>query len=236
MTPQELLANVQSAYGSCRTYQDRGDAVTVFIHSGGRRRTQSKPFRTWFIRPDQFRFEFAQREIGPEDEWDRYVIWRNAGITRSWWTINGPDEPESLSRALAGATGVSGCSAIRVPRLLLPELGVHERALRVEADQVVGGRPCKMLVEGQEAQEETWAIDAQTWMLLRVTARKIFDKSHHERAIRELERAKKDLEARGIHIPPPPRTEDFETETTTTYEPVLDADIPAEVFEFQPPR
>jgi hypothetical protein len=231
MTPQELLANVRNAYGACRTYQDRGDAVTVFIHGGGRRRTQSRPFRTWFVRPDLFRFEYAKREIGPEEEWDRCVIWRKNGVTRSWWTIDVPGEPESLSMALAGATGVSRGSAVRVPRLLLPEPGVHERALRLEADQVVAGRPCKMLVEGREPYEETWAIDAQTWLLLRVTQRMVFDKSHHERALKALE-----SEARGIHIPPPPRMEDFETETTTTYEPVFDADIATDVFEFQPPR
>lgn len=235
MTPQEVLTNTRSTYASCRSYQDRGDVVTVFIHEGGRRRTTSRPFQTWFVRPDLFRFEFAERDIGPESEWDRYVIWQKSGTTKSWWSITGPDEPGSLSMALAGATGVSGASAIRVPRLLLPELGGSDRVLRLETDEIVAGRPCKILVKGRAEFEEMWAIDEQTWLILRVTERHVFDKAFQERREKEMEERRPELEARGIQVPRIRHTEDFVTHTTTTYEPFLDADIPGDTFEFQPP-
>ncbi len=235
MTPQEVLTNIRSTYASCRSYQDRGDVVTVF-HEGGRRRTDSRPFFTWFVRPHLFRFEFANRDIGPEDEWDRHVVWQRDGVTKSWWSITGPRDPESLSMALAGATGISGRSAIRIPRLLLPELGGRQQALRFESDQIVMGRQCRTLVKALNNSEELWAVDPQTWLILRVTERKVFDKASREREEREMEQMRPQLEARGIHIPSMRHTEDFVTETTTTYEPVLDADIPGHVFEFQPPR
>jgi hypothetical protein len=119
----------------------------------------------------------------------------------------------------------------------MPELGVHQRALRLEADEVVAGRTCKTLVEGRGEYEETWAIDAQSWLLLKVTDRKVFDQASQERRSKEVERARKEMEARGLRLPPLARhTEDFATETTTTYEPALDAEIDASVFDFQPPR
>jgi len=235
MTPEEVLANVRNAYASCHTYQDRGDVVNVDTRANGRRRTRSRPFRTWFTRPDYFRFEFADRDIGPEEEWDRYVVWRAGAQTRTWWSVKGEDAPESLSMALAGATGISGSSAIRVPRLLIPELGGKEFPVRLAADETIGGRLCKVLLAGPTRGEETWAIDAETWMLLRVTTRTVFDQAMHEELARAQESVRHLLEAQGLNPPILTHTDDWVSDSTTTYEPTFDADIPAETFHFRPP-
>jgi hypothetical protein len=72
--------------------------------------------QTAFVRPGQFRFEF-QDSI----PLTRYIIWRDGEYVQTWWTIMSPQlrKPPSFGLAIAGATGVSGSSACRVPKLLL---------------------------------------------------------------------------------------------------------------------
>ena len=63
----------------------------------------------------------------------RYIIWRDGEDVQMWWTILSPQsrKPPSFGLAIAGATGVSGSSACRVPKLLLPSEGgvIDGRAL-----------------------------------------------------------------------------------------------------------
>ncbi len=117
--PAEVLARMAAAYGGCKTYRDNG-VVTTAIFSPSRL-VERKPFSTRFVREEGFLFEFRSRR--GEDDWDQYAVWNEGERTRTWWSMMPErEESDSLSMALAAATGISGGSAFRVPGLLMAEL------------------------------------------------------------------------------------------------------------------
>lgn len=76
-------------------------------------------FSTAFERPTSFRFEYTSDMEGMGG--NRMVIWTEGDAVRTWWTIDPRIKTEeSLDLAIAGATGVSNCSAHTIPRLLMP--------------------------------------------------------------------------------------------------------------------
>jgi hypothetical protein len=119
MNPDQILAALAEVYATCGSYRDSGRVVTRFLDLGGRLTdTSVKPFRTAFVRPDRFRFEYRDEDAGG----GRCIVWSDGEATRTWWYVTpGVEEHESLGLAVAGATGVSGESAHTVPALLLPD-------------------------------------------------------------------------------------------------------------------
>jgi hypothetical protein len=104
-------SRVAKAYAGCKSYRDSGVVKTVYVEAG-RTRTEMKPFKTAFVRPDQFRFEYTQKRGEGAHEVNRYIVWRRGTDVRTWWDVKpGIEKPASLALALAGATGVSGGSA-----------------------------------------------------------------------------------------------------------------------------
>src|SRR5262245_54578520 len=142
MTPEQILAAMAQAYERCATYRDSGHVATLFLNPDGTlSHTSLQPFRTAFVRPDRYRFEY-------NDEGSRCIIWADGQDVLRWWDVDpGVKRPESLGLALAGATGVSGGSAHTVPALLMPE-EVGGRLLTDLADLVllgegqIGGAAC----------------------------------------------------------------------------------------------
>ena len=205
-TAQDVLDRMAKAYAGCNTYRDTGVVKTVFIRTTGTR-TVEKPFKTAFIRPNRFRFEYTEKRGGRED---RYIVWRNGKEVQTWWDVDpGVQKPESLKLALAGATGVSSGSAHTVPALLLPkevggrrltELTAAKRAKDAKLDKVDCFR-----IEGMflNAATTVW-IDKNTYLVRRIDAKKSFD--------------------------------NFRTEATTTYDPVINAETPDKALEFDPPK
>jgi hypothetical protein len=118
MNPEQILAALAEVYATCGSYRDSGQVVTRFLDLGGRLTdTSVKPFRTAFVRPGRFRFEYRE-----EGQGDRCIVWSHGEATRTWWDVTpGVEEHESLGVAVAGATGVSDESAHTVPALLLPD-------------------------------------------------------------------------------------------------------------------
>ena len=121
MAARLLLRRIAERYASIRTYADRGLVTSDLQLSDGSIRIIKKPFKTAFIRPDRFRFEFTDQSR--DGSQSRYIVWQNGSTVRTFWTIGSRirDEPD-LGMAIAGATGVSGGSALTVPELLLPEV------------------------------------------------------------------------------------------------------------------
>jgi pimeloyl-ACP methyl ester carboxylesterase len=165
-------------YRTCGTYRDTGVVRTVYVEKLGER-TDEKPFRTAFVRPDRFRFEFTYKHFLGNP--DRYIVWRQGSDVRSWWGVRpGVEKLESLSEGLSGATGVSGGSAHTVPRLLLPG-EVDGRSLEEMtgvvrlADSPCGQSTCSV-VEGLYADQKRkiW-IDPRTYLLRRVEGATAFE-------------------------------------------------------------
>jgi outer membrane lipoprotein-sorting protein len=122
LTAQDILDRMVNAYAECKSYQDSGQVQTVFIQANGRR-TDKKPFATAFLRPDRFRFEYKSIKAGGDEA--RHIIWRQGSDIQTWWDIRpGVERPSSLEFAVSAAQGVSSGASGKIPRLLMPnELG-----------------------------------------------------------------------------------------------------------------
>lgn len=108
------------AYLSTPTYSDTGTAVSrLTLHKTGLSETTTQTFRTAFVRPHRFRFEF-QEQRGRHAQRDRCIVHADGSEFRSWWHSDPRVERhESLLMALAGPTGATSGTALRVPLLLI---------------------------------------------------------------------------------------------------------------------
>jgi outer membrane lipoprotein-sorting protein len=201
----EVLVRAVKTYANVTTYRDAVVVRIVYIEGGGRR-TEERLFKTAFVRPDRFRFEYT--ESNPLGRVRRYVVWQHGPDVRKWWDVEPTVETlPSLETGLAGATGVSGGSAHTVPRLLLPSsvtgrsLGDMTEVKRL-SDAECGGDTCARVVGIYAGSQRTLWISLRSFLLRRVEWKTTFP--------------------------------DFRTESTITYEPVADEPIPAESLAFDP--
>jgi hypothetical protein len=205
LSGSEVLSRLVSKCANVKTYRDTGTVRIVYLESEGRR-TEERPFKTAFVRPDKFRFEYTEKH--PSGRVTRYVVWQSGSNVKKWWDIHPTVETlASLDLGLAGATGVSGGSAHTVPRLLLPT-SVSGRSLedmkeikRLD-DAECGGDTCARVVGTYAGSQRTLWISLRSFLLRR--------------------------DEWGTTFP------DFRTESTVTYEPVEDEPIPAESLAFNP--
>lgn len=131
---EALLEQVEAKYAAAGSYSDTGVVVTTF--EGSRTFTNRKPFATTFDRGRAFRFEFSDSFFG---SCTRYVVWSTGDDVLSWWTVHGhTTRHDSLARALAGPTGVSGRSAHTIPTLLLGGAGSGSRITDLADARIVG--------------------------------------------------------------------------------------------------
>jgi hypothetical protein len=206
-TPAQILDAMLQTYQNCKTYSDTGIVKTTFIEAY-RTRSTEKPFRTVFVRPSRFRFEFTEDMHGRSI---RYIVWRDGEKVKTWWDIGSrlEDQP-SLDLALAGATGVSAGSAHTVPALLMPSevsgftlknlLGITRLN-----DSTCGDSKC-FLIRGKDSQGDilTLWIDKSSLLLRQIH-------SGHDFA-------------------------GFQTEEITTYTPMVNDRISEEMTAFSAPN
>ena len=184
LTAQQILDRMATTYATCKSYRDSGVVTNDFgPHSAGDnfpRHVDVKPFRTAFVRPDQFRFEYD--DATPEKP---YIVWAKAGEVRTWWYIKpGVENPSSLDVGIAGATGVSSGSAHTIPTLLLPDqitgakLSAMTDLTRLP-DETLDGTPCFKL-EGKYGfgnQPRTVWFEKATFLLRRIAGQSGLNKS-----------------------------------------------------------
>jgi len=202
-----ILERMAKTYAECNTYRDSGMVTTVFI-SGDDRRTIKKPFKTAFVRPTKFRFEYRENKLDGEDY--VYIVYRDEHGTKTWWDVSEKEESEvSLDMALGGATGVSSGSAHTIPILLLPDEVSGRRLTSLSKARRVEDRECMSSacyrIEGKYAGNPAvvW-VDKQTFLVRRIDSRSEFD--------------------------------NFRTERTTLYDPVIDLEVDNELLEFNSPE
>jgi hypothetical protein len=123
---REILDKMAEVYAQCQTYQDSGLVQGTLVRvTTGEIRTCSMPFTTVFARPDRFRFEYDLRrawdESDVEIERERHVVWK--GGDHIWTWIEGRPgikKRHSLGYAMAGGSGPFGGAAGSIPALLFP--------------------------------------------------------------------------------------------------------------------
>jgi hypothetical protein len=179
MTGREILDRMANVYARCRSYRDAGVVQTMFVQANGNR-TVKRPFKTAFVRPDRFRFEYTEKQRVWEN---RFIVWQNGRDVRTWWSVRpGVEKPESLGLAIAGATGVSGGSAHTIPAQLLPtEIGGRQltemRDVKRAEDAKLDKVDC-FRIEGKfvDSPMTVW-IDSHTFLVRRIDSKTKFKKS-----------------------------------------------------------
>ena len=119
-TPEQLARKMAEQYSSISSYQDYG--VVETIEKSGRRRTNLS-FKTYFTRPRLLRFQWVDHTALSAP--GRSIVWYDGRQAYGYHAYE-PDKvekEESLSMAVAGATGISLGSAHTVPALLTTEIG-----------------------------------------------------------------------------------------------------------------
>jgi outer membrane lipoprotein-sorting protein len=202
---RQILERTAKVYRECKTYRDSGAAKTVFI-GDSRNRTVTKPFTTAFVRPDRFRFEYLDRR--GEEEFDRYLIWKKGQDVRRWWDLRPGVQESTLDGALSAAKGVSSNSSYAVPSLLLGPI----RGWGLVTDLANAARKADGDLDGSRCfviQGGTEDEPKTLWIDQQTFLLRRIDEQN--------------------------TFDDFRTEETTTYEPVLDEEIPESLLVFDPP-
>lgn len=257
-TAAEIIERVKARYASCRSYEDTGQQSTRFTHEGSgsapRFRTTKKKFRTAFVRPDLFFFEFREVGLGPESEWEYGVVCATPSGTQRWWSLRSPhDKPGDLSNELGAFAGVSRGTSVVVPSSLIPTLRTAsplpdpETATLLD-DMDLDGVRCHR-IEGKNhpmrLAKIAW-VEAETYDLRRTDERSDLTEQSmskmHEDSRKRLQAEVKDPEklasilARLDKAEKERNCEPFTTEITTIWHPRMDHDINPAVFEFTPPE
>lgn len=119
LTPVKILLAMEKTYATCTSYRDTGTVKIATLTEGGSAGSE-RPFATAFVRPDRFRFQFTDPGLGERSS--SYIVWTDGAEVRSWWDAKPRvRRPGSLREALAPAAGISGGSSVRIPGMLLPE-------------------------------------------------------------------------------------------------------------------
>jgi hypothetical protein len=162
----EIMEQLAKKYAGCQTYSDSG---YVFKWGEGDEKGDEPEltFKTFFARPSKFRFEWQ--------EGDNFnIIWCDGIQSYSLYHWDKKQENrESLSRAIAGATGVSSGAAHAVPALLISRVrATSNHLLRLKDCQVKGsdtldGIDCHLIVGSAQRNSDTIILVSKTDFSLR---------------------------------------------------------------------
>jgi len=156
---EKLIRDALAMYRELRTYQDDG---FVLVRGKGEEALQRTTFRTHFVRPSSFRFEFSSPH--PYPPLAHIVTKCICGLDGStaYLSIKHHDDAarvqdyEDIVMAVAGATGISHGSAYTIAQLLLDNFDEEPFELLDSApdgDEVIEGSLCK-LVRGKVPRAE----------------------------------------------------------------------------------
>ncbi|WP_085299299.1 hypothetical protein [Cognaticolwellia mytili] len=210
VSAEQIMTSLESVYSKSNSYSDSGLVKTTFFTEDGAR-VSGRPFATDFIRSKNFRFEFASKHPFPFATLDRTIIVKNENGVFQWRNHDlgedkkGIHEENSLGLAIAGATGISGGSAYRMPSLLgvkgvggwKKKLTDYNEILRIEDGLLNGETYYRINAIYQGKKDKTKSIvlwiNKTTYLIHRIDSKHQFPK--------------------------------FRTESTTTYSPSVNIDI-----------
>jgi hypothetical protein len=248
-----LVSRAAEAYASLPTYSDEGEDATVFITGKmpWNRHTSKKRFKTAFIRPSRFFFEYREVGFGPESEWQGGTIWTDSSGVHVWSTIDIPSaDLRTLEHALGCLAGVSSGTSVLTAKLLMPEIGGRSPLPDPLTSRVIGegsteGRSC-WKVEGLRfgAQPAITWIDRRDFPCSADRARPRVRRGNAPKAGRlhspgdcgmSAEDPQRLLLEKGLAMREGQPANRFRTQSTTIIRPVIDRVIDPGTFSFTPP-
>jgi hypothetical protein len=223
MNPTDILQRVNERYSQCRSYSDSGIVEFDDVHQN----REHIEFKTEFVRPDYFRFEW--QDYGPNrGKSERFsMLWSNGEKHVMRLDNNKPSirELPSLGMGVAGATGCSAGAAHIVPALLIDELRIDSKHLLLLTDlepmteETLDDLPCYVLKGSlmKEGDHVLW-ISKDDFCLMRVRSDKSRTAEESERELKALI-ANTDLMAKLTErgIAPPNEVKHIDTRQVAEY-------------------
>jgi hypothetical protein len=129
-----ILERVGAVYAGAQTYRDSGLVKTNYAPPNHSFSTDM-PFTTAYSAPERFRLEFHVAFPDNSNSLNRrWIVFRNANEVKEWSFLKPiVSAPTSLDLAIAGASGVSEGVAHNIPALLMPQ-EISGRKLTANAD------------------------------------------------------------------------------------------------------
>jgi outer membrane lipoprotein-sorting protein len=213
LTAPQILSRMGEAYASCKTYQDSGVLTSLSKEVGegadAAGRKVERRFATAFVRPDRFRLESSDVKADGTPE-PRAIIWWQGSDVRTWsrkrGNVRSPSAPAIAFGS--GPTGVPVYSVYTVPALLL-------------TDQKIGYRLSDLTVPRRLDDAKLGDVDCHRveGRYSNVATTVWLDKASF--LVRRVDRRF--------------QSETFSSDETTTYNPVVNAEVPPARLEFAPP-
>ena len=116
ITPQLIMKRMAQRYASCSSYQDVGVVETTYNEANSAR-IERMPFKTYFTRPQFFRFEWV--DYFPWKDGRTNIVWCDGKDAYTYLEPHTYEKEEDLEMGIAGATGISGGAAHTIPILLM---------------------------------------------------------------------------------------------------------------------
>ena len=214
-TANEILAKVSSVYAGCRTYSDEGIA-NIEVKGAANMETRGMPsrhsyFRTWFIRPDRFRFQMWPNADKPGGSGIPWFVWKNGDLIGGQGIPNSSAVPNlRVDSALYRIAATSAGSSTTVPELLLPDTfrGIQLFSLIVDAkvagEENINGRQ-SFRIEG------TWAgfpislwIDKGQYLILKVYRKVTVGDREEESTVQYNPKLNAEVRLEDLMLPPSP--------------------------------
>ena len=120
LTGQQIVTKMADRYATARTYQDIG--ISRKVAADGSTAVSEEPavyFRTYFDRPNRFRFEWEDQLTSKS--WG--ILWSDGDNVFVKWANRQMEKQRSLEAGIAGASPFLLSAARDVPNLLMRDLG-----------------------------------------------------------------------------------------------------------------
>jgi outer membrane lipoprotein-sorting protein len=167
---------MQDAYAALDSYTDTGDVVTYL---GKKRVAAQTDFKTFFVRPDKYRFDCTRRHPYPPLHHivTDCVVWYDGQVSKTYNSKRGVTIDEDITMSIAGATGVSSGSASTVSQLLIPVVAescfllADAETLEEPVFESVEGIGCWKLTVKQEWREDVDEVflGAEDYLIRRIS-------------------------------------------------------------------
>jgi hypothetical protein len=176
MNEQQVIQQMALLYAQCRSYEDQGQLETITDPRTANERKERLAFRTAFVRPNFFRFEWKRFDSYSGKPGDPESVWCDGSTSYARNRFEeGVEEYDSLDHALAGATNV--CAHV-VSSLLMPDIlsfrFVRHGNLASAPNEPVNGDDCYHLLAHTPEQRTDIFTSVQTFALRRMREERIF--------------------------------------------------------------
>ena len=174
LTAKDIIKHMKDAYAASDTYKDEGIVRSVFIDANGSR-TVRKEFKTAFVRPDRFRFEFLEKKTTLWGNDSHYIVYRNGRDIQVSWNIGQEmvSKIKTLGEALAAGTGISSGAARTVPTMLMPKESRFRNAIvyytpqRID-DESFEGVDCYVISDPDDYRNLTLWVGKKDFLLRKI--------------------------------------------------------------------